>query len=391
MREAVIVALGRSPIGKSGRGVFRETRPEELGSQVLNGVLAKIPQLDKNEIEDVILGCAFPEAEQGMNIAKIVAAKAGLPEVVSGQTVNRFCSSGLQAIATAANAIIAGQADVMVAGGVESMSTIPMGGNSIMPDYGIMDNTPKEYISMGLTAENVAAKYGIDRLRQDTFAAESHKRATEAQAAGRFDDDIIPIEAFRTVKTADGYKRETFTVTKDEGIRPQTTVEGLAKLRPVFHAQGSVTAANASQTSDGASMVVLMSREKAESLGLKPLAKFISFATMGVAAEEMGIGPIKAIPRALEIANLTLEDIDLIELNEAFASQSLACIDKLGLNQEIVNVNGGAIALGHPLGCTGAYLTTKLVNELKRRGQKYGIVSMCIGGGMGAAGVFEVL
>ncbi len=392
MKEAVIVALGRSPIGKANRGLLKDTRPEELGSQVLKGVLAKVPQLPLTEIEDIIVGCAFPEAEQGMNMAKIVAAKAGLPENTAGQTINRFCASGLQAIATAANGIISGQNKVMVAGGVESMSTIPMGGNMLYPDTGLMDNAPKELISMGLTAENVAAKYGITRQMQDEFAVESHTKSNKAQESGRFDSEIIPIQAAKTVRDENGnLKTVNCVASKDEGIRKGITFEDVSKLRPVFKMGGSVTAGNASQMSDGASMVVLMERERAESLGIKPLAKFISFASVGVPAEEMGIGPIKAIPKALEIANLTLDDIDLIELNEAFASQSLACIKELGINKDIVNVNGGAISLGHPLGCTGAFLTTKLVNELQARKQRYGIVSMCIGGGMGAAGVFEVL
>lgn len=389
MQKAVIVAMGRSAIGRASKGGFKDTRPEELGSQVLKGVLNQVPTLDKNLIDDVIVGCAFPEAEQGMNIAKVVAAKAGLPDTVSGQTVNRFCSSGLQTIATAANAIMANQAKVMIAGGIESMSTIPMGGNQITPEPQLMGERPDELTTMGITAENVAAKYEISRQRQDEFAVESHKRSLEARDNGTFAKEIIPVEIEHfNPQTRQIEKR---IIDTDEGIRPGATVEGLGKLRPVFKANGSVTAANSSQMSDGAAFVVVMSEDLANELDLKPIARFTSFATAGVPANLMGLGPINAIPKALEIADLKLEDIDLIELNEAFAAQSLACIDELGLDSEKVNVNGGAISLGHPLGCTGAFLTIKLLNEMKKRNQHYGLVSMCIGGGMGAAGVFELM
>lgn len=389
MQKAVIVAMGRSAIGRASKGGFKDTRPEELGSQVLKGVLNQVPTLDKNLIDDVIVGCAFPEAEQGMNIAKVVAAKAGLPDTVSGQTVNRFCSSGLQTIATAANAIMANQAKVMIAGGIESMSTIPMGGNQITPEPQLMGERPDELTTMGITAENVATKYEISRQRQDEFAVESHKRSLEARDNGTFAKEIIPVEIEHfNPQTRQIEKR---IIDTDEGIRPGATVEGLGKLRPVFKANGSVTAANSSQMSDGAAFVVVMSEDLANELDLKPIARFTSFATAGVPANLMGLGPINAIPKALEIADLKLEDIDLIELNEAFAAQSLACIDELGLDSEKVNVNGGAISLGHPLGCTGAFLTIKLLNEMKKRNQHYGLVSMCIGGGMGAAGVFELM
>lgn len=391
MKEAVIVAYGRSPIGRAPKGALKHTRPEDVASQVLLGVLNKIPTLEKKLIEDLILGCAFPEAEQGMNVAKIVAQRAGLPSCVSGQTVNRFCSSGLQSIAIAANSIMAGQQEVVVAGGIESMSMVPMGGNDLLPNPYLMAHYPESYIAMGLTAENVADKYKVTRAMQDAFAIESHKRSSKAQLEGKFDDEIIHIQGVRPVMTNGKMENEVFTFSKDEGIRAGTTAETLGKLRPVFRMGGSVTAGNSSQMSDGASMVVLMSKDKAEELGIKPIAVFRSFAVAGVEPELMGIGPMEAIPKALKIANVKQEDIDLIELNEAFASQSIACINELGLDKEIVNVNGGAISLGHPLGCTGSFLTSKLLSEMRRRDNKYGLVSMCIGGGMGAAAVFELL
>ncbi len=392
MKDAVIVALGRSAIGKAPKGMFRLSRPEDVGAQVLSGVLKQVPQLDSKDIDDVLVGCAFPEAEQGMNLAKIVISKA-IPGVdIPGQTVNRFCSSGLQAIATAANAIMAGQAEVMIAGGIELMSTIPMGGNIVCPNPDLIQSQPDSYTAMGVTAENVAEKYGVTRQMQDEFAMESHRRAAAARAEGKFAQEIIPVEAVTTYVDETGHTRMgTRTVTEDEGIRPQTTMESLAKLRTVFKVGGSVTPGNSSQTSDGAAFVILMSAEKAAELGVKPLARFVSFAVAGVPSELMGTGPIAAIPKALKIAGLSKDDIDLIELNEAFASQALASINTLGLDKEKVNVNGGAIAMGHPLGCTGSLLTVKLVRELQRRGGRYGMVSMCIGGGMGAAGVFELL
>ncbi len=384
MREAVIVAYGRSAVGKAPKGKLKYTRPEDVVAQVINGVLNKVPQLNTEEIEDFVLGCAFPEAEQGFNLAKIVAMRAGLPDCVPGQTVNRFCSSGLQTIAIGANSIMAGQADVVLAGGVEFMSTVPMSGNIIAPNPYLMQNRPEAYMSMGLTAEKVAEEYNVTREMQDEFAVESHRRAAKAQAEGKFDDEIIPIEAINE-------KNERFIFNKDEGVRTKTSLDGFGKLRTVFKVNGTVTAGNASQMSDGAAVVLLMSREKAEALGIKSLAVFRSFAVAGVNPEVMGIGPIKAIPKALKIAGLEKDDIDLIELNEAFASQSIACINELDLDFEKVNPNGGAIALGHPLGCTGSFLTAKLLSEMRRRNNKYGIVSMCIGGGMGAAAVFELI
>lgn len=388
MKNAVIVAMGRSAIGKSGRGSLCHTRPEDLGAQILRGVLAQVPQLDPGEIEDVILGCAFPEAEQGMNLAKVVAARAGLPFTVPGQTVNRFCSSGLQTIATAANTISCGQAEILVAGGVESMSHIPIGGNTYRPHPEL---NVKEYTSMGITAENVADQYNITRQMQDEFACESHHRAAAAQTAGKLGEEIISVEATAAQRTADGlYSNGKKLFTTDEGIRSGVTPESLAKLKPPFKTGGTVTAGNSSQTSDGAAFVVLMEAERAKAMSMRPIARLVTFAVAGVPAEIMGIGPIRAIPSALKLAGLELEDIDLIELNEAFASQALACIQELGLNTERVNVNGGAIALGHPLGCTGTLLTVKLLHELRRQGRQTGIVSMCVAGGIGAAGIFRL-
>lgn len=392
MKDAVIVALGRSAIGKAPKGVFRLSRPEDIGAQVLSGVLKQVPQLDARHIDDVIVGCAFPEAEQGMNLAKIVISKA-IPGVdIPGQTVNRFCSSGLQTIATDANAIMAGQAEVIIAGGIELMSTIPMGGNIVAPNPDLIQSQPDAYTAMGITAENVAEQYGVTRRMQDEFSMESHRRANAARTEGKFAQEIIPVEAVTTYVDETGHTRMGLrTVAEDEGIRPQTTMESLGKLHTVFKLGGTVTPGNSSQTSDGAAFVILMSGEKAAELGVRPIAKFISFAVAGVPSELMGIGPIAAIPKALKIAGLRQEDMDIIELNEAFAAQSLACINTLGLDQKKVNVNGGAIAMGHPLGCTGSLLTVKVIRELQRRDGRYGMVSMCIGGGMGAAGVFERL
>ncbi len=392
MREAVIVAFGRSAIGKAPKGALRYTRPEDFGAEVLKGVLKKVPQLNPEEIDDVIIGCAMPEGEQGLNIGRIIGQRAGLPDSVPAQTVNRFCSSGLQTIAIAANSIMAGQADVVLAGGIESMSSIPMGGARVCPNPYLIENNPDAFASMGITAENVAVKYGVTREEQDQFGLASQLKAAKAQSEGKFEDEIIPVEAVRKIKDEKGMvSTETFVFNKDEGIRPDANIEKLIKLKTVFKKGGTVTPGTSSQMSDGAAIVLVMSRQKAESLGLKPLAIFRSFAVAGVPAEIMGIGPIEAIPKALKIADMTIEDMDLIELNEAFASQSIACIKELGLDSEKVNVNGGAIALGHPLGCTGAYLTIKLISELKRRKAKYGLVSMCIGGGMGAAAVFECI
>ncbi|AGA68257.1 acetyl-CoA acetyltransferase [Desulfitobacterium dichloroeliminans LMG P-21439] len=392
MREAVIVACGRSPIGKAPRGALKYTRPDDLAAQVLQGTLAKVPELDPALIEDFILGCAFPEAEQGVNVARSVVFRAGLPENVPGQTVNRFCASGLQSVASANATIMSGMAEIVVAGGMESMSMVPMSGNNPAPNPYLMDYLPAAYISMGLTAENVAEKYGISRQEQDEFSLESHKKAAKAQATGKFDEQIISIESVCPTRDEKGRPSSKMVIfDNDEGIRKDTSLEGLAKLKPVFKMGGTVTAGNSSQTSDGAAMVILMSKEKAQSLGIKPIAKLLSFAAEGVDPAYMGIGPIKAIPKALKIADKTLADIELIELNEAFASQSLACIRELSLNPEIINVNGGAIALGHPLGCTGSFLLTKLISEMAVRENKYGLVSMCIGGGMGAAAVIELL
>ncbi|QNB45018.1 acetyl-CoA C-acyltransferase [Thermanaerosceptrum fracticalcis] len=391
MKEAVIVACGRSAIGKAPGGQLKYTRPDEIAAQVVQGVVKRIPQLDPGKIDDFVLGCAFPEAEQGMNLARIVSLRAGLPVDVPAQTINRFCSSGLQSVATAAHSIMAGQTNVALAGGVESMSTIPMGGNRISPNPYLMENYPETYLAMGLTAERVAEKYGVTREIQDRFALESHLKAAQAQSENKFAEEIIPVKALRPVADQSGMMRsETFIFERDEGIRPDVSLEGLSKLRPVFKTNGTVTAGNSSQMSDGAAAVLLMSQGAAREIGVKPLALFRSFAVAGVEPEVMGIGPVKAIPKALKIAGINKEDLDLIELNEAFAAQAVACIKELDLDPGKVNVNGGAIALGHPLGCTGTFLLVKLLSELTRRKGRYGLVSMCIGGGMGAAAVFEL-
>lgn len=394
LKEAVIVAYGRSAIGRAKRGSLKDTRPEAYGGQVLRGVLDKVPQLNPLDIDDVILGCAFQEAEQGNNVSRYVMLNAGIPKEVPAQTVNRFCSSGLQAIAMGANSIMAGQADVILAGGVESMSMIAMGGNLATTEVGLAQADPKAYTQMGITAENIAKRYEITREAQDVFGLMSHNRAEAAQAAGKFEDEIIPVDAVKTRITKDG-KVEKYTekFNKDEGIRYGLTMDDMRKLKPAFIPKvGTVTAGNASQMNDAAAAVVIMSREKADALGLKPIAKFVSFAVAGCEPDYMGMGPIYAIPKALKIAGLTLDDIDVFELNEAFASQALACVKELGLENRMDDINplGGGIALGHPLGCTGAFLTCKLLSELKRRGKKHGVVSMCIGGGMGAAGIFEM-
>lgn len=390
--KAVLVAMGRSGIAKAPKGTLRNTRPVELASQVLQGVVAQLPDFSRVQIDDLILGCAMPEAEQGFNVARMVALKAGLGESTPGQTINRFCASGLQSIVTAANTITSGQNDIVIAGGLESMSAIPMGGNMMRPDPELIRNSPHAYDSMGITAENVAVKYNVSREAQDEFSVKSHIRANEAAASGKFAEEIIPVYADVIEKTEDGRTVINKTIfDKDEGIRPDSSVEGLAKLRPTFKVNGSVTPGNSSQTSDGAAFIVMMSEDKAKELGYRPIARLVGYSVAGVPPELMGIGPIYAIPKVLQQCGLTLEDMDLLELNEAFASQSIACINELGLNIDKVNVNGGAIALGHPLGCSGTILTIKLLQELKRRGQKRGIVSMCIGGGMGAAGVFELI
>jgi len=393
MRDAVIVSSVRTAVGKAPKGTLRATRPDDLAALVIKEAIARANGLDVNEVEDVILGCATPEGEQGMNVARIASLRAGLPVGVSAMTVNRFCSSGLQAIAIAAQRIMAGQGDVAVAGGVESMSMLPMGGHKISPNPWLMDHYPDTYLNMGLTAENVAKKYEISRLQADEFSLASHQKAIAAIAAGRFKDEIVPVAVSNTILSngngAARPKTQDSVFATDEGPRADTSLEALTKLKPAFHAHGVVTAGNSSQTSDGAAASVLMSAERAAALGLKPLARFVAFATAGAPPEEMGIGPAYAIPKALKIAGLKLDQIEVIELNEAFAAQALAVIKTTGIDPTRVNVNGGAIALGHPLGCTGAKLTATIVRELERRQARYGLVTMCIGGGMGAAGIFE--
>lgn len=390
LNEAVIVAATRTPIGKAKKGSLASTRPDELAVLVIQELLKRTPGLDPTEIDDVILGCAFPEGEQGMNMARLIALRAGLPISVPAETINRFCSSGLQSIAHGAYAIMSRQASIVLAGGAESMSMVPMAGFKFSPMPYQAKETPEVFTSMGLTAENVAAKYQINRSDQDEFAFVSHQRAANAVESGRFDPEIVPVPVTMIEPGENGKQKErTFVFKRDEGPRADTSQEALAKLKPAFKEGGTVTAGNSSQMSDGAAGVIVMDRAKAESLGLKPLVKFIAFAVGGVPPDVMGIGPIVAIPKALQLAGLRLSDIGLIELNEAFASQSLAVIRELGLNREITNVNGGAIALGHPLGCTGSKLTTQLIYEMKRRNVQFGMVSMCIGGGMGAAGIFE--
>ena len=391
MQDAVIVSAARTAVGKSKRGGLASVRPDELAAEVIKELLRRTPGLDPADIEDVILGCAFPEGEQGLNMARTVALRAGLPYTVSGETINRYCSSGSQSIAHAAFAIMTGQMEAAIAGGAESMSLVPMTGNKFAPNAYFAAEDPGAFTSMGLTAENVADKYGISRADQDAFSVRSHQKAHAAVSSGLFDPEIVPVDVEAVEYINGAAVTRKFTVRRDEGPRADTSLEALAKLKPAFKEGGSVTAGNSSQTSDGAAGVVIMSAEKAAKLGLKPLARFVSFATGGVPADLMGIGPIAAIPKALKIAGLKLDEIDLVELNEAFAVQSLAVMRELGMDQERVNVNGGAIALGHPLGCTGAKLTTQLIYEMARRKSKYGMVSMCIGGGMGAATILENL
>lgn len=390
MKEAVIVSAVRTAVGKAPRGILKDTRPDDIAAMVIKEALARAPGLKAEEVDDVVLGCAFPESDQGLNLARVVAMRAGFPDSVPGQTVNRFCSSGLQAIATAAYEIMVGATDVMIAGGVEFMSQVPIMGLTPSPNPYLVEHNPQIYTSMGLTAESVAEKFGVSREDQDRFALMSHQKAAKAIQGGKFKEEIIPIPAKVKETKADGtvvVKEVIFDT--DEGVRYDATLEGLANLKSAFKAKGTVTAGNSSQTSDGAAAVVLMSREKAEALKLKPMATFRSFAVAGVPPEIMGVGPAYAIPKALKKAGLTLKDIGLVELNEAFASQAFYVIRELGLNLDSVNVNGGAIAMGHPLGCTGAKLTTTLLYEMRRRNVRYGLVSMCIGGGMGAAGIFE--
>lgn len=392
MSEAVIVAATRTPTGKANKGSLRFTPPDTLGGEVIKNLLQRAPSLQPEMVGDVILGCAFPEASQGLNIARQCALLGGLPPSVPAATVNRFCSSGLQTIAQAAERILAGSADVIIAGGVESMSLVPMGGYVVHPNPELVDNYPEVYINMGLTAENVTEKYDVSREDQDTFAYESHRRAIEAWDENRFEGQIAPIEVKEKKVTANGdVEEQVFSFEVDEGPRRDTSVEVLSKLRAVFKQGGTVTAGNSSQMNDAAAAVIVMSKEKADKLGLEPMARYVGFSVAGVPPEIMGIGPVEAIPKVLKQTGLKQSDIDLIELNEAFAAQTLAVIRELDLDHHMVNVNGGAIAMGHPLGCTGAKLTTQILYEMKRRDSRYGMVTMCVGGGMGAAGIFENL
>jgi acetyl-CoA acyltransferase len=392
MRDAVIVSAVRTATGKAPKGTLRTTRPDDLCAAAIRGALGRVPALDAREVEDVIIGCAMPEGEQGMNVARVASLRAGLPVETAAMTVNRYCASGLQSIAIAAERIRGGSAEVIVAGGTESMSMVPMGGNKISINPWLEEHYPDSYLSMGLTAERVARHYGIGREEADRFALGSHQKALRAQAAGLFESQIVPVKVtFLAPNGKSGPRRTEIEFKVDEGPRADTSLEALAKLKPAFHANGQVTAGNSSQTSDGAAAAVVMSEERAKALGIKPLARFVSYAYSGCLPEEMGLGPVYAVPKALKLAGLTLEQIDLIELNEAFAAQALAVIKVLGLDMEKVNVNGGAVALGHPLGCTGAKLTATLLEELRRRGARYGLVTMCVGGGMGAAGIFERL
>ncbi len=400
MPEALIVSALRTPVGKAFKGSLRATRPDDLAAVVIKEAMARVPGLDPKEIDDLILGCAMPEGEQGMNVARIASLRAGLPVETSAMTINRFCSSGLQAIALAAERIRSGAAEVIVAGGTESMSMVPMGGNKISPNPWLVDHYPDAYISMGLGTEHLARKFGITREAADQFSVESHRKALAAIASGHFRDEIVPVEVkITSVPNGNGTgakpkgtvkpATQTFTFATDEGPRSDTSVEALAKLKPAFHIKGTVTAGNSSQMSDGAAAAVVMSETRAKSLGVKPLARFVAYATAGCPPEEFGIGPVFAIPKALKLAGLSLNDISVIELNEAFAAQSLAVIQQAGLDHAKVNPNGGAVALGHPLGCTGAKLAATIIRDLQRRNGRYGMVTMCIGGGMGAAGILE--
>ncbi|MBV9608601.1 MAG: acetyl-CoA C-acyltransferase [Acidobacteria bacterium] len=389
MRDVVIASSVRTAVGKAYKGTLRATRPDDLAAAAISGALARVPQLDQKEIEDVIIGCAMPEAEQGMNVARIASLRAGLPVEVSAMTINRFCSSGLQAIAIAAERIMAGGAEAIVAGGTESMSMIPMGGHKVSANPYLVEHYPDAYLSMGLTTERLAKRYGITREEADEFSLQSHQKAIAAIETGKFHDEIVAVPVSFTTPNGSKPKRINISFAVDEGPRADTTMEALGSLKPAFHAQGTVTAGNSSQMSDGAAAAVVMSADRASQLGIKPLARFVAFATAGYKPEEMGIGPVYAIPKALRIAGLKLEDIDVIELNEAFAAQSLSVIKQGGLDPAKINPNGGAIALGHPLGCTGAKLTATIIRELKRRNARYGMVTMCVGGGMGAAGIFE--
>jgi acetyl-CoA acyltransferase len=391
MRDVVIVSAVRTPVGRAFKGTLRATRPDELAAVAIKSALERVPQVDLKEIEDVILGCAMPEGEQGMNVARIASLRAGLPVEVSALTINRFCSSGLQSIAMAAERIMSGGAEVIVAGGTESMSMIPMGGNKISPNPWLVEHHPGAYLSMGLTAERVGQRFGITREQSDVFSLQSHQKALAAIQAGRFVDETVAVPVAFTTPNGKKPVRQEISFKVDEGPRADTSLEALLALKPAFHVKGIVTAGNSSQMSDGAAAAVVMSGERAKALGLKPLARYVSFATAGYKPEEMGLGPVFAIPKALKLAGLKLSDIDVFELNEAFAAQSLAVIREAALDPEKVNPNGGAIALGHPLGCTGAKLTASVIRELKRRKARYGMVTMCVGGGMGAAGIFENL
>jgi acetyl-CoA acyltransferase len=387
MKDAVIVSAVRTAVGKAPKGTLRATRPDDLGAAAIQGALGRVPELDPREIEDVIIGCAMPEGEQGMNVARICSLRAGLPVESAAMTVNRYCASGLQSIALASERIRGGGADVIVAGGTESMSFVPMGGNKVSINPTLFEKYPDSYLSMGLTAERLASHYGITREEADRFSLASHQKALAAQEAGRFQEEIVPVCV--NFNGPGAQSKLEFKV--DEGPRADTSMDALGKLKPAFHARGVVTAGNSSQTSDGAAAAVVMSLEKARALGLKPLARLIAYSYAGCLPEEMGVGPVYAIPKALKLAGLTLDQIELIELNEAFAVQSLSVIKLLGLDPAKINVNGGAVALGHPLGCTGAKLTATILAEMRRRNAKYGMVTMCVGGGMGAAGIFENL
>jgi len=389
MRDVVVASSVRTAVGKAYKGTLRATWPDDLAAVAIKGALERVPQLNSKEIEDVVLGCAMPEAEQGMNVARIASLRAGLPVECAAMTINRFCSSGLQAIAIVADRIAAGAYEVAVAGGTESMTMIPMGGHKVSANPWLVDNYPDAYLSMGLTAERLAKRFGISREQADEFSLHSHQKAIAAIQAGKFDDEIVPVPVSFTTPNGSKPKRIEIVFKVDEGPRADTTLEALAALKPAFHVHGTVTSGSSSQMSDGAAAAVLMSAERAKALGIKPLARFVAFATAGYKPEEMGLGPVFAIPKALKMAGLKLEDIDVIELNEAFAAQSLAVIKEGGLDPAKVNPNGGAIALGHPLGCTGAKLTATVIRELKRRNGRFGLVTMCVGGGMGAAGIFE--
>ena len=391
MREVVLVSAVRTPVGKAYKGTLRATRPDDLAAVAIKGALDRVPQVDPKEIEDVILGCAMPEAEQGMNVARIASLRAGLPVECSAMTINRFCSSGLQAIAMSAERIMAGGAEAIVAGGVESMTMIPMGGHKVSANPWLVANYPDSYLSMGLTAERLAKIYNITREMADEFSLRSHRNAIAAIEAGKFDDELVPVPVSFTTPNGSKPKRTEIVFKMDEGPRADSSPEALAALKPAFHAKGTVTAGNSSQMSDGAAAAVVMSADRAKALGLQPLVRFVSYATAGFKPEEMGVGPVYAIPKALKMAGLLLDDMEVIELNEAFAAQSLSVIQQGHLNPTRINVNGGAIALGHPLGCTGAKLTASIIRELKRRKGRYGMVTMCVGGGMGAAGIFENL